>query len=149
MHLLAFAETIQLFPDGTIFIHIALILLMIWVLNRTYFRPINRVIESRELQKGGHGGEAESILRSADEKEAAYRQAIMDARTKGYELIETKHAAAIAERDKKLGAAKSEIASRVAEEKAELDRQAAEARATIAADADRLAEKITSNILKA
>jgi F-type H+-transporting ATPase subunit b len=149
MHLLAFAETIQLFPDGTIFIHIALIVLMIWVLNRTYFKPINRVIEARELQKGGQGGEAESILRAADEKEAAYRQAITDARTKGYELVEAKHAAAVTERDMKLKSAKSEIAARVAAEKAELERQAAEARATIAADADKLAEKITSNILKA
>ena len=55
MVVLAFAEGsgIQLVPDGTILIHIALILLMIWVLNRTFFRPINRVIQSHEKNKGG------------------------------------------------------------------------------------------------
>ena len=36
MHALAFAESIQLFPDGTIFIHIALILGMIWLAARVY-----------------------------------------------------------------------------------------------------------------
>jgi len=65
MFFLAFAESIQLFPDGTIFLHIALILAMIWLLNRTFFRPINRVIESREKQKGGHGSEADNILHEA------------------------------------------------------------------------------------
>ena len=70
MHTLAFAESIQLFPDGTLFIHIALILLMIWVLNRTLFRPINAIIESREKQKGHGGSEAASILKDVDAKEA-------------------------------------------------------------------------------
>ena len=61
MILLAFAESIQLFPDGTLFIHIALILLMIWVLNRTFFRPINRIIQSREKHSGGHASEADPV----------------------------------------------------------------------------------------
>src|SRR6476646_5574329 len=51
MHTFGCEGSIQLFPDGTIFIHISLILLMIWVLNRTYFRPVNKVIESREKFK--------------------------------------------------------------------------------------------------
>jgi len=81
MFLLAFAESIQLFPDGTLFIHIALILLMIWVLNRTFFRPINRVLESREKHKGSHGSEAEAILSDVNEKQAKYNQELLDARS--------------------------------------------------------------------
>ena len=81
MFLLAFAESIQLFPDGTLFIHIALILLMIWVLNRTFFRPINRVLESREKHKGSHGSEAEAILSDVNEKQAKYNKELLDARS--------------------------------------------------------------------
>ena len=73
MHFLAFAESIQLFPDGTIFIHIALILIMIWVLNRTLFKPINRVLATRDKFKGVEGGEAGPILRDAAEKESQVR----------------------------------------------------------------------------
>ena len=80
MHLLAFAESIQLFPDGTLFIHIGIILLMIWVLNRTLFRPINRVIESREKNKGGHSSEALGILKDVGEKEARYSGEMLDTR---------------------------------------------------------------------
>src|SRR4029450_13087968 len=121
MVLRAFAESIQLFPDGTIFIHIALILAMIWILNRTFFRPINRVIESREKEKGGQGTEAENILRDAGEKESQYNKAVLDARSQGYELIEKEHSAAVAAKEKQLATAKAELAEMVAAEKSELE----------------------------
>jgi F-type H+-transporting ATPase subunit b len=149
MFFLAFAETIQLFPDGTIFIHIALILLMIWVLNRTFFRPINRVIAERENRKGGRGGEAENILRDAGEKESQYSKEMLEARTRGYELIEQERSAAIQARDEKLGVAKREVSERLATEKGDLEKQVADERRTVEQQADEIAEKITANILKA
>ncbi len=148
MHLLAFAESIQLFPDGTIFIHIALILLMIWILNRTFFRPINRVIEAREKQKGGRGGEGEGILKEVGTKEAAYNKEMLEARSRGYELIEKEHAAAVAAREKQLGTAKADLSEKLAAEKQELQAQAGEARAAIEKEAEKLADTISANILK-
>ena len=147
MSLLAFAETIQLFPDGSLFIHIALILLMIWILNRTLFRPINRVIESREKNKGGHSGEAVQILKDVGAKEARYNQEMLDARSKGYELIEKENQKMAAARDQTLSGAKAELAEKFASEKGELERQKAEARVAIGTEAEKMAEKITSNIL--
>lgn len=148
MHLLAFAESIQLFPDGTIFIHIALILLMIWLLNRTFFRPINRVIESREKQKGGRGSEAAEILKEIGEKQAVYDREVLEARSRGYELIEKEHAAAVAAREKQLGNVKTELSEKLSAEKQELQTQAGEARATIEKEAEKLADTISANILK-
>ena len=148
MHLLAFAESIQLFPDGTLFIHIALILLMIWVLNRTLFRPINAVIESREKQKGGYGGEAEAILKEVDEKEAKYKMALLDARTAGYELIEKEQKKVVAAREQKLADVKAETAASFEAGKIELEKQSATARVSIDSDAAKMADKITSSILK-
>lgn len=148
MHFLAFAK-VQLVPDGTIFIHIALILLMIWLLNRTFFRPINRVIEARERNKGGRFGEAETILREVSEKQTKYNQVITEARHKGYELIESERAVAVANREARIGATKEETERRIAQEKAQLEAQTSEARRAIAAEADRLADKISANILRA
>ena len=101
MYLLAFAESIQLFPDGTIFIHIGLILIMIWVLNRTLFRPINKVIEEREKAKGGAGGAAEKILGEVSEKETSYSAAMLDTRSQGYELVAKEQKKAVEAREKK------------------------------------------------
>ena len=149
MFLLVFAEqSIQLFPDGTLFIHIALILLMIWVLNRTFFRPINRVLETRERHKGGAGSEAEKILADVAEKESKLNQAMLGARSEGYTLIEKERDAAIRTRSERLADAKAETARRLADEKRALEEQAAAARAAIEAEADVLADRITATVLK-
>ena len=150
MVLLAFAESalVQLIPDGTLFIHIALILLMIFILNRTFFRPINRIIEAREKNKIG-GSESENLLREVSEKELRYNEALREARSKGYELIETERSEALIEKQEKLSAAKEEVQQTLTSEMSELEKQTAEARQSIAAEAEKMAEKISSNILKA
>ncbi len=149
MFLLAFAEeSIQLFPDGTIFIHIALILIMIWVLNRTFFRPINNLLESRDKHRGKAGGEAESILSDAAEREGRYNRELLDSRSEGYELIEKERNKAVAERNAEVARVKEETAKLLAEQKDELRTQAEGARATIADEAEKMADKIAANILK-
>jgi F-type H+-transporting ATPase subunit b len=148
MFLLAFAESIQLFPDGTIFLHIALILIMIWVLNRTFFRPINRIIEAREKHKGTHGSEADSILNDVSEKQAKYNRELLEARSEGYDLIEKKRSAAVQERQSKIAEAKAQTAKSLADGVRQVGHEAAEARALLAKEAEALAEKISNNILK-
>lgn len=148
MHTLAFEGSIQLFPDGTIFIHIALILLMIWVLNRTYFRPVSKIIESREKFSVVEGGEAGSIQNEAAKKEAAYNRELLEARSEGYTYLEKEHAKLVRARDKKLAETKAETDERISGEKRELERQTDEAKAAIGADADGLADQIAATVLK-
>lgn len=149
MHLLAFAETIQLFPDGTIFIHIGLILLMIWVLNRTLYKPINRVIAEREKNKGGHSSEADLLASQAAEKEAAYSRELQHARAEGYEIVEGQVRQAAAIREQKLSTVKAETADKVAAETAEIEKQVVAAKATVAAEADKLADAIAATVIRA
>jgi F-type H+-transporting ATPase subunit b len=145
MHLLA---EIQLFPDGTLFIHIALILLMIFILNRTLYRPINRVLEGRTKNKGNYFGEAEELMKRVEEKESRYASELLDARSAGYELIEKEQKEAVAVRERKLADTKDAVTDRLASGKAEIDRQASIARAAIETEADTLADHITTGILK-
>ncbi len=124
MVLLAF-QNVNLVPDGTIFIHIALILIMIWILNRYLFRPVNRVLEARARKTGGRSTEAQEILKTVSEKQLRYDEAMLEARGEGYELIEKERAGAIAERQMKVSAVKTEIAELVTRENQELDRRRA------------------------
>jgi F0F1-type ATP synthase membrane subunit b/b' len=149
MHLLAFAETIQLFPDGTLFIHVALILLMIWILNRTLYRPLNRVIESRERSKGGRSTDAVDILKDVEAKETTYAREMLETRSRGYELIETEQRKAVAEREQKLTEAKAAVAEKFTAGRTELENQSAAAHDAISTDAHKIAESIAANILKA
>ncbi len=149
MVFLAFAEgAIQLLPDGTILIHIALILAMIYILNRTFFRPINKVIESREKTTGGGLSEAQSILRQVDEKKALLESELLDARNQGYQLIEKERGAAVAKRNKAIETVKAEVESKISNDHKELNAKTDAARAEISKQAEIMAEKISSNILK-
>lgn len=147
MFLLLFQE-VRLVPDGTMFIHIVLILLMIWVLNRTFFRPINRILEARERNKGGRSGEAQQILKQVGEKQQRYNEAMLKARSEGYELIEKERSAAVIQRQQTVAAVKEEVARKIELEKQDLEKQTIAARAAVATDAEQLAEKISANLLK-
>jgi len=145
MHLFA---AIQLFPDGTMFVHIGIILVMIWILNKTFFKPIYTVLEAREKNKSHHGGEAGAILEDVAAKEAAYTSEIRDTRNEGYKIIEQRHNAAVAQRNEKLGKVKEETAATLDAGRADIERQAAEARNEIEAGASLMADHITATILK-
>jgi F-type H+-transporting ATPase subunit b len=148
MVVLAFVE-VKLVPDGTLIIHIALILLMIWILNRTFFRPINKIIEKREKNSGGKSGEAQQILSQVQKKNAAFDAEIRETRNEGYKLIEEKRSEAMSGRQQTVEAVKSEVTSLVTVEKETIARQTAEAQTSITAEAQKMAEKISANILKA
>ena len=148
MALLAFAETIQLFPDGTLFIHVALILIMIWVLNRTLYRPINKVIEAREKNKGGRSGEAAVILSDVSEKDARYNRELLETRAKGYELIEKQQSAATTAREKELSSVKAEVAEKLDAGRRRIADETKSAQTAIRTDAEKIADSIAASILK-
>lgn len=145
---LAFAEnSIQLVPDGTLFLHIAIILVMVFVLNATLFKPINRILEEREKRTRGRSGEANDILRRVDEKIAHYEQTLRKTRAEGYHLLEQERAVAMEERQAKLNTVREEINSSVTEQKESTYAQAEEARAILDHEARRLAADISAQIL--
>ena len=147
MILLAFQE-VRLVPDGSLLVHIALILLMIFVLNRTFFRPVNRILDARERSKGGRSGDAQDILKQVGEKQSRYEQTMLKARSEGYELIERERADADADRQKRVSTVREEVAQTISRETEELNRQSVEAKAAIATQAEQMAEKISANILR-
>lgn len=148
MILLAFTEnSIQLVPDGTLFVHIALILLMVFLLNQTLFKPINRILEERERRTRGQSGEAREILQRVEERMTNYERTLRETRAEGYRLMEQERAEAMRERQEKLNTVREELDHAVAEQKGAIRSQAEEARTTLSTDARRLAMEISSHIL--
>jgi F-type H+-transporting ATPase subunit b len=148
MIFLCFAEnSIQLVPDGTLFLHIALILLMVFVLNATLFKPINRILEERERRTRGRSGNARDILRDVEEKVSLYEHTLREARSEGYRLMEQERATALRERQIKLDAVREEIGRSIAEQKEAINAQVERARATLKADALQVAAELGAHIL--
>ncbi|HKS26570.1 MAG TPA: hypothetical protein VJS44_02060 [Pyrinomonadaceae bacterium] len=147
MMLLGFAENPVLVPDGTILLHIIIILVMVYVLNATLFKPINRILEERERRTRGRSGEAKDIIQQVDEKLAAYERSLREARSEGYRLMEQERAEAMRERQIQVDAVREEVGRLAEEEKRVIQVQSEEARAALMRDAGEVATEISSHIL--
>lgn len=140
-------DSIQLVPDGTIFLHIIIIVLMIYILNATLFRPVNKILAERERRMRGGTGEAHDILQRVANSMNRYERSLRDARTEGYRLLEQERAKALAERQNQLTALRAEIESSTEEQKNLLRTQTEEARVSLEADARKIAADISRQIL--
>jgi F-type H+-transporting ATPase subunit b len=147
MTMLAFAESIQLVPDGTIVVHIAIIITMVFVLNKLLFKPINSVLEERESRTRGRSGEARETIRHVEESLANYENSLRRARAEGYRLLEHQQAEAFGERQQKIGLVRREVEQQIEEQKGVIRAQADEARTTLEGEATRIASGISSQIL--
>ena len=144
---LGFAEnSIQLVPDGTLLLHILIILVMVYVLNATLFKPINRILAAREKRTRGRLSEAEEILRSVNEKLAEYERSLRQARGEAYSFSEQERARAMQERPVKVNEMRQQLADSITGEKEAITRQAGEARTVLEAESHRIASEIGSQV---
>jgi F-type H+-transporting ATPase subunit b len=146
--MIAFAEnSIQLVPDGTLLIHLVLVVVMVVVLNQTLLKPINRVLEERERRTGGKFNEAKELMATADEKARVWEQGLRKARNESYHLLESERVEALRDREERVAALKAELAEMVANEKSEIKQQEQQAQAELQAEARRLADLIGAKVL--
>jgi len=145
---LGFAEnSIQLVPDGTLILHVLIILVMVYVLNATLFKPINRILEARERRTKGRLSEAQEILRSVSEKLANYERQLRQARGEAYAFSESERGAAMQERQQKLNEMRAQLRESIAQEKKAIEQQADAARGTLEVESRRLAREIGARVL--
>jgi len=140
-------NSIQLVPDGTLILHVVIILVMVYVLNATLFKPINRILEARERRTKGRFSEAEEILRNVSQKLADYERALRQARSEAYAFAESERGAAMQERQKKLIEMRQQLVESMGKEKEIIQRQAEEARRILEAESRRLAREIGARVL--
>ena len=145
---LGFAEnSIQLVPDGTLILHVIIILLMVWILNKTLYKPINRILEAREKRTRGRMSEAQEILTDVGEKVSNYERQLRQARAEGYALAEQERTAAMQERQGKLNEMRQQLSESLAQEKRTIQTQVEEARVTLDSESRRIAREISERVL--
>ena len=145
---LGFAEnSIQLVPDGTLLLHVLIILVMVYVLNATLFRPINLILANREKRTRGRLTEAQEIMGNVSNKLAEYECALRAARTEAYALSERERGTAMQDRQRELDEMRAKLAGSISSEKKAIQSQAEAARVTLEADARRIAVEIGARVL--
>jgi F-type H+-transporting ATPase subunit b len=138
---------IQLVPDGTLVLHVIAIVIMVYLLNATLFKPVNKVLEGREKRGKGRLEEAGQMLKRVENKLAAYEAGLRAARSEAYQLLEEEQAAARAEREGRLAELRGELSDSTAKQKNELARQADAAKKMLQANARDFAHEVSTRIL--
>lgn len=147
MFLALAGESIQLVPDGTLFVHILLIILMVFILNVTLFRPINRILKEREEQTSGRSNETRAILKRIEASLRDYEQSLRKARAEGYSLLESHRAESLRHRQGLINTLREELQVSTGEEKRLIQSQVEQARSTLAEDSQRVASEISRQVL--
>jgi len=140
-------NSIQLVPDGTLILHVLIILVMVYVLNATLFKPINKILAARDQRTRGRLSEAQEILKSVSEQLANYERQLRLARGEAYAFSESERGAAMSERQTKLNEMRQQLSESIAQEKQAIAQQADEARGTLEVESGRLAREIGARVL--
>lgn len=148
MVFLASAESIQLVPDSTLIIHIAIIITMVFILNKLLYSPINRALDERESRTRGRSKEAREIIQRVEGSLIRYEDLLRKARVEGYRLLEQQQAKALNERQQKIASVRKDVEELIGQERGRIQAEADKARATLEDDARRVAATISSQILR-
>src|SRR6185295_7688145 len=108
--------SIQLVPDGTLLLHLVLVVVMVFVLNRTLLKPINDILSEREKQITGRLNEAEAMAAESQEKRKQYNDSLREARAAGYRLLEKERAESLQQKEQQLRQERDELSKIVSSE---------------------------------
>ena len=140
--------SIQLVPDGTLLLHLLMVGVMVFVLNRTLLKPINQILAEREKQIAGRLKEAEAMASETQEKQKRYNDALREARADGYKLLEKERAQAMKEKEEKLRQYREQMSKEVAAQVEATRRQEQTVKGELEAQAATIGSLISSQILR-
>lgn len=143
-----FLAQIQLVPDGTLLLHLLMVGVMVFILNRTLLKPINQILAERERQVEGRIKEAETLAAETEEKVRQYNAALREARSEGYRLLEKERAAALKEKDDKVRQYREQMSQTVAAQVETTRLQEQQVRGELESQAATIGDLISSQILR-
>jgi F-type H+-transporting ATPase subunit b len=144
---LLLAESVLSIDGSFLFIFIS-ILLLIFILNRTLFKPINQVLEERDRLGAGRVNEARRMLKEYDERLNRYEAQLRDARSEAYQRLEAERREAALARQKMIAEVKGETAKQIESARQEIAKQASQASQNLESEARAMAATISSQILQ-
>jgi F-type H+-transporting ATPase subunit b len=139
---------IQLVPDGTLLVHLLMVVVMVFILNRTLLKPINRILAEREKQVEGRLKEAQTLAAETEQKLKKYNDALHNARVDGYKLLEKERADGLKEKDEKVRVYREQAAREVATQLDNIKRQQQSVKQELETQAASISSLISSQVLR-
>ena len=140
--------SIQLVPDGTLLLHLLMVGVMVFILNRTLLKPINKILAERERQVEGRIKEAQLMAAETEEKLRQYNAGLREARAEGYRLLEKERAAALKEKDEQVRQYREQVSKTVSAQLETTRQQEQKVREELESQAATIGDLISSQILR-
>ena len=141
-------SSIQLVPDGTLLLHLLMVALMVFILNRTLLKPINQILSEREKQITGRRREARQLAAETDEKLRQYRESLHEARVDGYKLLEKERAEGLKEKDETVRVYRDRVSKEVKTQIETIRQQEQSVKGELESQAASICSLISSQILR-
>jgi F-type H+-transporting ATPase subunit b len=139
---------IQLVPDGTLLLHLLMVAIMVFILNRTLLKPMNRILAERERQIQGRLKEAQELAAETEQKRKKYNDALHAARIDGYKLLEKERAAGLKEKDEKVRLYREQSSREVAAQLNNIKRQEQSVKQELETQAASISSLISAQVLR-
>jgi len=138
----------EIFPNWTAIPIVFLLIVLTFVLNRLFFRPLGKTLEERDRRIIGARQEAEAIRKASQEKALEFDRKLREARLEsGLQTAQVK-AAAIEEKSSLIASQREDADKMLKEARAEIRTKTEEALRVLDSQAQAFAEQIASQILK-
>ena len=143
---LILAESVLSIDGSFLFIFFS-ILLLIYILNHTLFKPINQILNERERLGAGRIGEARRMLGEYEERLKRYESQLREARSEAYQRLEAERRETALARQRMIAEVKAETSAQIEGAKQDIAKQAAGAKQNLENEARAMAGAISSQIL--
>ena len=140
--------SIQLVPDGTLLVHLLMVVIMVFIVNRTLLGPINRILAEREKQIANRRKDAEALSTETEQKLKKYNDALYAARAEGYKLLEKERADALKEKDEKVRLYREQASTQVAAQLDNIKRQEQSVKQELETQAASISSLISAQVLR-
>ena len=138
---------ITVIPDGSFVIQMINFLVLLWILNLVFFKPIRKVLIQRKEKITGLEDGVEKLAKEVVEKDNAFENGLKEARTKGLKEKEAFIEEASGEEKEIIEKINKKAQAKLAEIKEQVAEETEKARAELEKDIENYARGIGEKIL--
>ncbi len=135
-------------PNWTFIPIIFFLVVLTYILNRSFFRPLGKVLEERHHRIEGARQEAEQIKIESQNRMIEFENKMRDARRHADQIMAEMDKKVQEEKDSIVAGKRAEAQKMLAEAKSEIKQKAEEAGKELQSQSDQFARLIASHILK-
>jgi len=137
----------EVFPNWTFVPIVLFLMILTYILNRTFFRPIQKTLDERTSRIDGARREAEEIRKSSQERLSDFDRRMRDARREADQQMAQAKNEALSDKNRLISERRSEVEKMITEAQHDLREKTESARRQLQQQADAFAYQIASHIL--